>query len=604
MECGNKLPDNAKFCFNCGSRVNIQSLVKEDVGEPDEKKDGESIVRFFQIDGLEMGVNESISENVEYKVPYIKQECESKKELLQYVFEKVNKFDDIYELLIPECLMHIEKMAGNIVDELIRVNVFDYDNEKFLSDFKIIDEFLNDIEIASEKYNEIIEYAAQIDGQRNIQRSTRSHWQGGGFGLGGAIKGAFTAGILNAGTGVLRGIGDSFIDSRDRNKIIMKKKEIYDNGNLQSIIINATYNACERMNYSFCCILKKCGLIRKVIPIIDEKKLNTQIRNLEISLNNGNISEKDAIELVIQWMEKNPFSILYYDFFMRNTQVAMKEIDSISDYFGYLNELQIKKKKFVNSRLDELEKMSENDINIQIINKLQCLCVGCDEISQVDIKRLENIKYRIISNGLASDEEVNVIENSNYSEARVKELMSQNNVYEIWNIINKEENAYAEWSLERYYTDLVESDIYKVNFDSIEKKMDVVYELSDQGNEFAQYLVCIIRRKCYKQMKNSDKVMWMDEKIEKLAEKKQVSACAMVGFLYYKGDDYFKKNSSKAFQLLKYSADRNHPMAMAWLGTCYLEGDGGEKNTYEARKWLELATYYGNLHAEKELKKL
>ena len=44
MECGNKLPDNAKFCFNCGSRVNIQSLVKEDVGEPDEKKDGESIV--------------------------------------------------------------------------------------------------------------------------------------------------------------------------------------------------------------------------------------------------------------------------------------------------------------------------------------------------------------------------------------------------------------------------------------------------------------------------------------------------------------------------------------------------------------------------------
>ena len=105
MECGNKLPDNAKFCFNCGSRVNIQSLVKEDVGEPDEKKDGESIVWFFQIDGLEMGVNESISENVEYKVPYIKQECESKKELLQYVFEKVNKFD--VHTIIKTCNIRI-----------------------------------------------------------------------------------------------------------------------------------------------------------------------------------------------------------------------------------------------------------------------------------------------------------------------------------------------------------------------------------------------------------------------------------------------------------------------------------------------------------------
>lgn len=76
-------------------------------------------------------------------------------------------------------------------------------------------------------YMEILQLADDRSNQRAYQRSGRSHWQGGGFGIKGAIKGAAMAGMMNVGTNLVRGIGDSVVNSNDKNWIEAKKKEVY-----------------------------------------------------------------------------------------------------------------------------------------------------------------------------------------------------------------------------------------------------------------------------------------------------------------------------------------------------------------------------------------
>ena len=74
----------------------------------------------------------------------------------------------------------------------------------------------------------VANYQKELSVQRQIQRAGRSRWQGGGFGLKGALKGAMMAGLLNAGTSIFRGIGDSFVDASDAARTQKLKNAVVD----------------------------------------------------------------------------------------------------------------------------------------------------------------------------------------------------------------------------------------------------------------------------------------------------------------------------------------------------------------------------------------
>jgi len=76
----------------------------------------------------------------------------------------------------------------------------------------------------------VTDYQRELSFQRQIQRASRSQWRGGGFGFKGAVKGAMMAGMMNAGTGVFRGIGDSFADVKDAGRVQVLKDAIIDGG--------------------------------------------------------------------------------------------------------------------------------------------------------------------------------------------------------------------------------------------------------------------------------------------------------------------------------------------------------------------------------------
>ena len=101
------------------------------------------------------------------------------------------------------------------IDFLVNNGIYDCSEELFIRKYK--DQYF-DIENSTgykkfiQKYNAVTDAYVMENAQKHLKRASRSRWEGGGFGIRGAIKGAVDASILNAATDTFRGIGDGISD--------------------------------------------------------------------------------------------------------------------------------------------------------------------------------------------------------------------------------------------------------------------------------------------------------------------------------------------------------------------------------------------------------
>ena len=152
---------------------------------------------------------------------------------LRNLYKKVNDIDKVWDEVIPAAKHVIAKIIKENLGLLYHAGI-NMREEQFIQKHNIdIDLYIKPI---MDDYDQVIESANYIKNARRIERSSRSQWEGGGFGLKGAIKGAITAGALNAVTGAGRAIGDSAVDSTDNAKIRDAKKKIYENEDYQEKI--------------------------------------------------------------------------------------------------------------------------------------------------------------------------------------------------------------------------------------------------------------------------------------------------------------------------------------------------------------------------------
>lgn len=146
-------------------------------------------------------------------------------DLDEYLSHWGTYFDSVFENAIP----YFTKLLGNMVNYfynwLLENDIDCISQSDFIDivlDMLDIDE---DMKIFNDWADAVIEQIDKISAIRTAQRSSRSRWQGGGFGIKGAVKGAIKAGMLNFGTDILRGIGDSYVDKKDAELIKKLKRE-------------------------------------------------------------------------------------------------------------------------------------------------------------------------------------------------------------------------------------------------------------------------------------------------------------------------------------------------------------------------------------------
>lgn len=110
--------------------------------------------------------------------------------------------------------------SGVACKELFSQGIYDVTEDSFLNEYydqyMDIDQIINPI---VEKLEQVEDISNQLEYQRELKKASRGRWEGGGFGLKGALAGAATASALNAAGGLLHGIGDMISSSSDNAKI-------------------------------------------------------------------------------------------------------------------------------------------------------------------------------------------------------------------------------------------------------------------------------------------------------------------------------------------------------------------------------------------------
>jgi len=249
--------------------------------------------------------------------------------------EKLNKaaemFSDEFSRLISFSVFVIMENHIDYIDQSKFIDMFKEELPDF-DPFYVVEKSVNTITTASESL------AQKIHASRAAERSSRSHWEGGGFGLKGALKGAFTAGALNMATSAIRGIGDSITDSRDKAKF-----DRFIKNSLQSSEygIGESFVMATRLNYFQCLIVTYQFLVKKKKMPDHEFNINSYEAKINNYMQFGNANT--AYDLLIKAIQINPYEInLYKHLYSLVDKIAVNEnekelfkdeVDGLYEYF-------------------------------------------------------------------------------------------------------------------------------------------------------------------------------------------------------------------------------------------------------------------------------
>lgn len=550
-----------------------------------------------------MTFSQDIMENAKYRKIFNAIAYEHKKFASSYFDKNISTFDEVYEKFLPECLKYLDETFEIAIKLLLEEGIYEYNKELFIGEFQLVDSFISDANILIEQYDIIEEYIKNIELTRNIQRNSRSRWRGGGFGIGGAIKGSIEAGLLNAGRGVIRGIGDSFTDAKDIENVNGKKKELFSNYNFKEIVADAVYNSDVKTGYAICCLMERHNIIRRNIGLINEELLKVKMQNLMEQFSNDRISVHQVLEQSFQWIAENPFSFTYY-MCLYVLIGHSEEIAEACDVMGFYNEYMDYKAKYVSRYINKLQSQNQKSIGC-IENRISQI----DEITRVydppqNLQReLYALKFNL-NEERQLEEDINAhINKISIYETQITKLIETREINEVWKMIDYK-NGYIEWKLTDYFDEVASNLIERKDYPRLERRLLYAREQAELQNYYALYLVSYIQRKWYKKEGKQSKALDMEEILTELSEIGQISACASVGNFYLHGEGGYKKDYLMALDLLSYAAEMNHPLAMSRLGFMYKEGIGVVKNKIVACKWLKIAAHCGEKNAISELKKL
>lgn len=371
--CGSNIPDDSMFCLKCGSKVEADL-------------DNNVIVKTFPLCGNSVSFYDDIIEFNNIRTNFVEFARKSRSEYINFYNSKIKNFDDLYDIALPKFLEYIaESVRFGIF--ILMENGIDYIDEKALIDYMDDDELRvqHVLNMFSEYADNIQKAVDELAEYRHIQRSSRSRWQGGGFGISGALKGALTAGAFNMATNAVRGIGDSLTDSSDREKINNLKKRVATAKENLYILSQTIYSAYMTVFIYVYNIL----VSEDIMPGMDfdTEMLEPRINNYMALYSKGSDVYEKLIGLLIDAIEIYPYDPEYYADLYKVAKVHRDSIYPLAKFFDIDEEYLSLIEDFDKERIAKINETIGED-NIKSINmKIEAL-----EIIQAENPGIDNSK--------------------------------------------------------------------------------------------------------------------------------------------------------------------------------------------------------------------
>lgn len=220
------------------------------------------------------------------------------------------------------------------IDFLVNNGIYDCSEELFIRKYK--DQYF-DIENSTgykkfiQKYNAVTDAYVMENAQKHLKRASRSRWEGGGFGIRGAIKGAVDASILNAATDTFRGIGDGISDFAG-SVHYKNQKEALINEDLFQCLDDAMYEG--NMGVLFACeneYQKHTG----VKCTWDYEENNSQANALFQNVKSRITDPQKKLQIMATAIQLAPYNEEFYLYLYKTEKENRKEIAELANYLGF-----------------------------------------------------------------------------------------------------------------------------------------------------------------------------------------------------------------------------------------------------------------------------
>ena len=136
------------------------------------------------------------------------------------------------------CLI-IGNSNAPLFSELASYEIYDISEDTYDDECLCVSEAFEALELVAEKYNQIIADQAAEEEYRAERKANRGRVVGGGFGVGGALKGMATAGAMNLVSGAGHGLVNAIGNAGSALAASSSKKALYNNSATRQILRDA-----------------------------------------------------------------------------------------------------------------------------------------------------------------------------------------------------------------------------------------------------------------------------------------------------------------------------------------------------------------------------
>lgn len=255
-------------------------------------------------------------------------------------YEKLYKQDGSIQKVINGLgeQMHdcLAPALDHCISTLIQHGVIDIDVQAFAERYQSFAEpcaeAFNDV---YDRYAEVVMDEEELNEYRKARREGRARWQGGGFGLAGALSGAVTAGALNlvmgAGHMVFNAIGRTFSSIATSFKL----SKIYDDPNTCKTLLKGLRLSVFNLHFALVCCLDELD-----IDHVPASGLVTpeEHRQGEAILSNVDKlpTEDDKQAALLRVFDLDPYQALWYSYVLQHYGDQDGQLSNTAHYFGVL----------------------------------------------------------------------------------------------------------------------------------------------------------------------------------------------------------------------------------------------------------------------------
>ena len=286
----------------------------------------------FSLNGHNIKISKALESYNHYRTIFIEKGQTTLAEFVN-LYAQNHSIEDVIncgEAQIEQC---IAPAISYCVQELVDHGIYTYDEKKLEEEYEISSLWGSAFDKICDQYNEISMNEDEKNEYRRERRLSRRRWEGGGFGVAGAIKGATAAGAMNmvsgAGHAIVNSIG-SMMSSIHSNHL---RKELFLSEDTFQDLALSVYYTVYYLHYFLIDLLNKTGIDTLPIQGCPSEKEKSEAVSM---LNNiSRISDREqAVNVMIQILLKDPYNTDWYRTALNLLGDSSHELDKIANYFS------------------------------------------------------------------------------------------------------------------------------------------------------------------------------------------------------------------------------------------------------------------------------